>query len=293
VEDLAVRLDPLGRVTLELPDVPERHDVPVGVVAVRLAAPGIEQPRLPAVDQVVRQARLTVAGLEAGRWCLVLRVRGAAPTRTEPFEVLAGRETRLGPVRLAAPRHLQGMVRDPEGRPVAATVALCSPFLRPLAERRSVFLLGDRCVTSTDAGGDFRFDDLAAGPQTLAIRARGFQELVLRDVEVTAPAGLDLGAVVLAPGATLVVRLADAAGAAVAGRTVELTGTGRSERGVSDVRGRCAFADLAPGTYTLAVPADRDPEQALADALQGGAATRQRVEARAGETREVHLTVAR
>ena len=112
---------------------------------------------------------------------------------------------------------------------------------------------------TSDAEGRFELEDLAVGRYDLEVRAGGFAPAKVPGVRVGEGGGrVDLGTVVLAPGASIAGRVADPDGRAIAGAEVTVhpgrdglmalsAGFGPRGRVETDADGRFAVADLPSG----------------------------------------------
>ena len=171
-----------------------------------------------------------------------------------PFEP---RATRRGlAIALERGAAIVGHVVDREGRPVGGAKLVAS---RLPADVRNGLPPADPRETAratSDGGGAFRLADLAAGRYTLVATRRGFAAARRVGLAVGAGRPLDVGAVTLAPGATLEGIVTSKSGGPVEGAEVlvmpsdfqeaalrRIRGDGAPDA-VSDAAGRFALRDL-------------------------------------------------
>jgi len=203
-------------------------------------------------------------------------------------------------IELAPAATVLGRLVDAAGEPIEGAYVACAGSLRG----------GDVTQTSwraTRSGADGRFrvegvsTEMSAG---LFLVADGFAS---ETFELGVPTlDLDVGDVVMAPGATVVGRVVDGAGEPLAGRRVTLHGTGAerytrydappnpdldtyvAEREArTDADGRYAFPDVPPGAYQVAatlpgLPEDERVDVAVAEDDRGGEVEAERITLSAG-----------
>ena len=160
------------------------------------------------------------------------------------------------PASVVRPAAIEGVVKGPDGKPVAGAVVLArraegSPYAR---DRR----------TATGGDGRFRFDAPEPGPYDLRIEAPGFAARTIRGAAPGTPHQITLDR-----GGTLEGTVLDARGAPVAGARIEawdmggafFAGSFASDprlgrvRGRSDTRGRFRLEGLPPGLLGLTASA--------------------------------------
>jgi protocatechuate 3,4-dioxygenase beta subunit len=213
-----------------------------------------------------RNGAFSLSGLAAG---VFYRIRftkaGFAPLELrveplEPFEQRSGVEVVLRPGRLGV-----GRVVDESDAPIAgAEVTLRSaqptdPMTAAIQFARRGGDEAEEPTAATDAEGRFEIADLAAGRYDLEVRAGGFAPAKVPGVKVGEGGGqVDLGTVVLAPGASIEGRVADPDGRAIASAEVTVRAgrdgllgwsgaAGPRAKVQTDAGGRFVVADLAPG----------------------------------------------
>jgi hypothetical protein len=178
---------------------------------------------------------------------LLLSRAGSSPQVLDGLDVVAGRATDVGRVRLFAAWSLDVTVEDAAGKPVAGAEVTGVPVERPGAdEERDAIARGLLRRAATDATGKATLADLAAGPVSLTARAPGHL-----DATSVVPEGRsgrpERERLVLAAAATLEGRVTVAAGTLPPVRvraTVRRTGARREA--VPEADGSFRVTDLPP-----------------------------------------------
>lgn len=114
-------------------------------------------------------------------------------------------------------------------------------------------LAGRRQTITGAKDGTFRFDDLATGTYRLTVRGGGAARTIVRGVHVEAPATTSLGALALAPGATIRGRLVVTQGATPVGIELRIASDVQREVVVSSADGAFTFDGLAAGEHEILV----------------------------------------
>jgi protocatechuate 3,4-dioxygenase beta subunit len=193
--------------------------------------------------------------------------QGFAPARAETPVREPGTAAPELRIVLHAGRTAFGTVTDGGRRPVAgAQVSLQPPAPASFSARMRALRDPERLPgSSTDAAGRFEVKDLPGGTFDLVVRARGFAPLTVPSLAVPeGKAAVDLGTVVLAPGAPVRGLVVDARGNPVEGAEVRAQAAVRSD--VPDLTRR--FRDPGPADAVTAadgsfVLADRSPGESL------------------------------
>ncbi len=159
------------------------------------------------------KGRFRLSGLPAGAgYKLDFHKEGFAPAELEVAE-LAPFEERTD-LRIVMVRGLRGRGRviDEAEQPVAGAEVRLTPSRQ--RRRRSFTLPGDDAPShASDTEGWFEIPDLAAGRYDLTVEAAGFAPSVAPGIEIPEGAGdVDLGVVILIPGAVITGKAVDAEG---------------------------------------------------------------------------------
>lgn len=160
---------------------------------------------------------------------------------------------------------VRGLLRDPEGHPVAAASVIVRPARRAGREQRGRDLLPPG--VESDPVGRFSIPESPAAEIDLEVRKAGYAPALRRAVRVgpSCKGSFDLGPVVLNPGARLAGRVVDAGGKAVPDAEVFLVDRlpaaepprGTKPAAVSGTDGSFALDDLQRGVaHHLLVKAD-------------------------------------
>ena len=206
--------------------------------------------------------RFELRHLPAGSFDLAVRAKGFAPLTVPALAVPEGSGTSdLGTVVLAPGAAIHGVVRDPQGEPVADAEVRARG-----AEREGMSLLpGDDVPPDalTAADGSFVLADLAPGRRfDLTVTHPGYGPASAPGVAVAAPAPVRI---VLEPAARVSGRVAGPDGKPVAGATVTLAEEARSgsssrvsrRMANADDEGGFSFGGVAPGPLALSAEAPR------------------------------------
>lgn len=183
----------------------------------------------------------------------------------EARSIVTSRDAAPITVQLQPACAVRGLLRDPEGRPVAAAQVLVRPALRPGRERADRDPLPP--AIESDPAGRFSIPESPAAEVDLEVRKAGYAPALRRAVRVgpSCKGSFDLGAVVLNPGARLAGRVVDPGGKAVPEAEVFLVDRlpvmemprGRKPDAVTGRDGGFALDDLHRGVpYHLFVKAD-------------------------------------
>jgi carboxypeptidase family protein len=148
---------------------------------------------------------------------------------------------------------IAGVVVDDAGRPIETFRVSARPArTEAMPPGPTVTLPRTRMVTSPD--GRFLLEDVGEGNYVVDAAAAGRSRSSVSDVKVTAGITTEVGAIRLSPGGTIRGTVSDAAGAPVAGATINVRGAGRDymgpgiePQGVSDPAGAFEVTGLAPG----------------------------------------------
>jgi protocatechuate 3,4-dioxygenase beta subunit len=236
--------------------------LPLGSASVEVSAlPPDEAPLVGATDA---KGGFAIGPLPAGLYQIIARGPGHAPA-FEP-ELRLGRTDAVLDLRAQRSAHLQGLVRDPAGRPLAgarvnvaqpraAERLLVLPGVLPAASLASSSAaasspgLGAVATARADARGRFVFDELVPGSYHLVIEALGHL-LFERDLEALAPgAHRDLGVIELRAGVLVTGRVLTEQGEPLVGARVEAATEGEPRA----VQSAVATSDEAGG-FSLRVP---------------------------------------
>ncbi len=191
---------------------------------------------------------------------------GFAPARQELPPHQAGAPVPELRIVLRAGRTAFGVVIDSGRRPVAGAQAALQPAApaNPTARMRALRAKPERYSgLPTDADGRFELKDLPAGTFDLVVRGRGFAPLTVPALAIPAGKGaVDLGTVMLAPGATVRGLVVDAQGNPVEGAEVRAKAAKRELIQIFASRdsGPADAVSAADGSFALE---DRSPGEAL------------------------------
>lgn len=203
--------------------------------------------------------RFELAGLPLGPLVLRVQAEGHGPrwVRVDPSVTTVD-------VELGSPAGLTGRVDAPSGGPWVGAVVVAVHLLDPGGTSRAAF----RAVP-VDHGGRYQVDDLAGGFHVVLLMAPDAapsEVRAMRYVELATGETAVLDFAEASTAASLRGRIVDANGAPVAGRSLGLWRDGADGSAaaqateslggnwvaaVSDADGQFAFADLAPGAWTL------------------------------------------
>jgi protocatechuate 3,4-dioxygenase beta subunit len=142
----------------------------------------------------------------------------------EARRIVTSRDAAPVTVQLQPACAVHGLLRDPEGHPVAAAQVFVRPARRPGRERKDRDPLPP--AIASDPAGRFSLPESPAAEVDLEARKPGYAPALLRTVRIGPSCkggSFDLGAVVLNPGARLAGRVVDPGGKAVPGAEVFLT----------------------------------------------------------------------
>ncbi|HKX46363.1 MAG TPA: carboxypeptidase-like regulatory domain-containing protein, partial [Planctomycetota bacterium] len=205
--------------------------------------------------------RFELGGVDHGRYVLEASAPGFAPAYSDPFDVVQGIVTPDVVVRLSTGGSIVGRVVDAGGAPVAGAKIETQDngFIRnPFQE-----LLGGMVPRTTtvargrsDADGRFEIALLAPEVYQLEVSHPEFTTLVLRDVRVAdSPTATELGALLLARGASIRGTVYDQSGVPALNATVNLTGNptqpGLSYQARTTSSGTYVIEHVQPGGYQL------------------------------------------
>jgi protocatechuate 3,4-dioxygenase beta subunit len=211
--------------------------------------------------------RFLLKSLAAGvAYDLRIAREGFAPARQELPAREAGSQAPELRIVLRAGRAAFGVVVDSGRRPVAGAQASLQPTtptdlsarLRAAREKPERY-----SAPPTDAAGRFELKNLPAGTFDLVVRGRGFAPLTVPALAIPEGKGnVDLGTVMLAPGATLRGLVVDARGNAIAGAEVRAKAATRELLPMITVRdpGPADAVSGADGAFALE---DRSPGESL------------------------------
>ncbi len=191
---------------------------------------------------------------------------GFAPARQELPPHQAGAPVPELRIVLRAGRTAFGVVIDAGRRPVAGAQAALQPAAPtdPRARTRALLTRPERYSgPPTDAAGRFELKDLPAGTFDLVVRGRGFAPLTVPALAIPEGKGaVDLGTVMLAPGATVRGLVVDAGGNPVEGAEVRAKPAKRDLIQMIAVRdsGPADTVSGADGSFALE---DRSPGESL------------------------------
>jgi len=205
--------------------------------------------------------RFEISDAASGRFALQVAAHGFAPQQVPGVELPRGEATvDLGTVILAPGAQLEGLVTDPDGRPLeGAEVTVVEggfAFFRP--QRGG----GDESEPlRTGADGRFRVGDLSPGePLNLLVKRQGYAQ---RHVQGVRPPTEEPVTVVLEPAGRLSGVVMDEAGSPVENAFVTAVQSAGGPRfstgyshGRSDEDGAFALDDVPPGEITLQVRAE-------------------------------------
>ncbi len=213
--------------------------------------------------------RFRLDGFLPGRWRIVARAPGRAPSETLELELPGS----AGPVALVldAPAAVSGVVVAPDGTTVSGAVVSLA------GERAPEWLQdagpqGSAPSSTADALGRFHLGELRAGEIALQAEAPGFAQS--EPVALRLVSGETAGSVrlELRRGATLTGEVYDREGAPAAGLAVNLVrwGTGDFELlGTgTDAEGRFAFQHVEPGPWQV-VAIERDADLSSGESGEG------------------------
>lgn len=259
VAPVRLTLQPASRVTGR---VLNDRMVPVARASVEVSV--LPPDEAPLVGLTDAQGSYTVGPLPSGAYQIVARAPGHAPA-FEP-ELRLGRADAVLDLRVARAATLEGILRDPVGRPlVGARVNVAQPrvgdrllvlpgLLPPASEAASSTPpglpgLGAAASVPSDGRGRFALGDLAPGSYHLLIEAPGHLPFE-RDLEILAPgARRDLGAIDLVAGVLVAGRVLTERGEPLGGARVEAVSADPPRSAASAV----ATSDEAGG-FSLRVP---------------------------------------
>jgi protocatechuate 3,4-dioxygenase beta subunit len=214
-----------------------------------------DQGEAPAAVRSDAAGRFVLASLEPGRYTIVARAEGFAPTLAHDIELAEGRTARV-PLRLWPGAAVTGRLVAGRGEPATGTASFAQLDGSPVPW--SVLgLLTD----AADAGGRFRIAAVPSGTHLLEVQGEGHAPLQ-RDVRVGGrDVEVDLGDIPLreGPGIRGWVRNPDGqpiAGARVRAFEARPLSTAQMGDVHTDADGGFELEGLEPGTYRLVVSAE-------------------------------------
>ena len=212
-----------------------------------------------------RDGKALLTGVPPGRHAFEIRVPGAAPFQTTALVFEAGRTTLLGTWELAAGTSIVAHVTGPDGRAIGGRAALAAAFQEALMVDREVFALAGHEERVVDDDGTLRWNDLPAGPRTLALRASGCADRNLA-IELPASGTLDLATIALEAAGSLEGVVRRLSGVPLGDATVMAERVGGAQfEVVTAADGTYQFARLPAGRYDVRLlPAD-DPMHLVLD----------------------------
>ena len=148
---------------------------------------------------------------------------------------------------------IAGVVIDESERPVAgATVRVLGGLIK-FNVASSGRISNDPSSVVTDARGAFEFRNLKGGPVTLQVKARGFVDQRVDNLDPNQAQDARRMKVVLSVGGEIFGVVVDAQGNAKSGAVVMLKGdqNERNRQGATDSEGRFRFEGLAAGKYRV------------------------------------------
>jgi hypothetical protein len=207
--------------------------------------------------------RFRIAGLPKGKVVVLATAPNLAEGRSRTIAIDVGRTVDGVDIVLTAGTRLAGKVTDQHGTPVVGAEVTATPSI------------GAPLSAFTDAGGEYTLGPVA-GTVELAATAYGHGDvrrtLELEPVRGTTPATRREDLTLVVADAILAGTIDDAAGATVAGATVEmLAGPHAGRRAVSGADGTFTIDLLPAGTHRVRVThPDYPPVELEADASTGG-----------------------
>lgn len=233
-----------------------------------------------------------LGGIQPGLHDVVARAKHHGIS--EPQRVAAPYD---GPeLRFVLPRaaRLEGVVRDPGGQPVAGAGVRVSHEGAGAEGGGIIWGTGQGYggeSTKSDDQGAFEFEHLPPGRLELSADAAGYA--ASEPLEVVAPPAAELsGTVLVLRRAGRITGVVHAAAGRVAERDIEVSGPGANETVKSDSSGRFELDGLSPGTYTVTLQGDKDPDRAGSEGewmLRRAQRREERVELAEGRTAHVVL----
>lgn len=203
--------------------------------------------------------RFELAGVPLGPLVVRVQAEGHGPRWVRVDASVGNVDVELG-----SPAGLTGRVDAPSGGPWVGAVVIAVHLVDPGGTSRAAFR-----ATPVDHSGRYSLDGLAGGFHVVLLMAPDAapsEVRAMRYVELATGETAVLDFAESSPAARLSGRLVDASGAPVAGRSLGLWRDGAEGSAaeqataslggnwvaaVSDADGRFAFADLAPGDWTL------------------------------------------
>ncbi len=212
------------------------------------------------------QGRFRIPGLTLASGYVLRFVKdGFAPAKLEIDDLATFEERESLRIVMRSGRRGVGWVVDEQDAPVAGAEVRIKEAAATSSRRRMILEHGDsqgRPDAVADPEGRFAIDDLAPGRYDLEAAASGFAAATVPGIEVPEGSGeLDLGTLVLIPGAAIEGTVVDDRGLPIAGAAVRavpqsrmpsafvrrMSATGKSPDAVSDVDGRFRLPDQVPG----------------------------------------------
>jgi len=240
----------------------------------------------------LRGGSLSMRGIPAGAHALEISVPGARSFLTPVVEFALDRETEVGSFTLAAGATLTATVRDPDGRPLPARVALASPHHTAIARERDPFALPDRLERVCSEEGRLEWIALPPGERVIAFRHDGSADVALA-VTIPDGGGLELGPVTLGPAGSIEGELRTHGGRPLADVEITAGMAGVPARSaVTALDGRFEFPRLVPGRWELTVLGVDQPSSAdLSNAFTPRENVTRRVDVAAGERRRCDIAI--